>query len=400
MIQKIILFTIAAVLFTGCHTGHEKTRSAGEATHDHDNHGSHDHDHDHDDHGSHDHDHEHTDAISFTKEQAEQIGLTTLTMAPGTFHQVIKTNGHVQAAQGDEATVVATADGTVSFVNPSISEGIPVRAGEAIVTITAKHLQNGDPATKARIEFENARREYQRAETLVEDQIISAKEFEQARLRYETARAAHEALASDMTADGVKVSSPISGYIVERLVGQGEFVSVGQPIATVSRNGRLQLRAEVPEKYYKDLRSVTGANFKTAYNDKVYQLSELNGRLVSYGRTSGESFYLPVTFEFENRGDIVPGSYAEVYLLSTPRDNTLTVPLPSVTEEQGLYFVYLQLDEEHYKKQEVELGQGDGHQVEILSGLKEGDQVVTRGVYQVKLAALGSSIPEGHGHSH
>ena len=96
----------------------------------------------------------------------------------------------------------------------------------------------------------------------------------------------------------------------------------------------------------------------------------------------------------------MPGSYAEVYLLSTPRDNTLTVPLPSVTEEQGLYFVYLQLDEEHYKKQEVELGQGDGHQVEILSGLKEGDQVVTRGVYQVKLAALGSSIPEGHGHSH
>lgn len=169
MIQKIILFTIAAVLFFGCHTGHEKTRPGGEATHEHGNHGSHDHEHDHDDHGSHDHDHEHTDAISFTKEQAEQIGLTTVTMALGTFHQVIKTSGHVQAAQGDEATVVATADGTVSFVNPSISEGIPVRAGEAIVTITAKHLQNGDPATKARIEFETARREYQRAETLVED---------------------------------------------------------------------------------------------------------------------------------------------------------------------------------------------------------------------------------------
>jgi multidrug efflux pump subunit AcrA (membrane-fusion protein) len=72
--------------------------------------------------------------------------------------------------------------------------------------------------------------------------------------------------------------------------------------------------------------------------------------------------------------------------------------VPSITEEQGLNFVYLQLDEEGYKKQEVMLGQNNGERVQILSGLKNGDKVVTKGVYQVKLAATSSVMPEGHAH--
>ena len=54
------------------------------------------------------------------------------------------------------------------------------------------------------------------------------------------------------------------------------------------------------------------------YDNKVYELGELKGRLLSYGKASGgTSFYVPVTFEFDNRGDVIPGSYVEVYLLSS-----------------------------------------------------------------------------------
>jgi multidrug efflux pump subunit AcrA (membrane-fusion protein) len=44
------------------------------------------------------------------------------------------------------------------------------------------------------------------------------------------------------------------------------------------------------------------------------------------------------------------------------------------------------------------LGQNNGERVQILSGLKNGDKVVTKGVYQVKLAATSSVMPEGHAH--
>ncbi|MDR2286682.1 MAG: efflux RND transporter periplasmic adaptor subunit [Prevotellaceae bacterium] len=342
---------------------------------------------------------EHSDEISFTREQAEAIGLETEQVVAGTFTQVIKVSGQIKAAQGDETTIAATSNGVVSFVNPSITEGTAIRAGEAIVSISAKNLQEGDPAVKAKIAYEIAQKEFQRAEELVKDRIISAKEYEQIRLRYETAKTTFDAHASNITAKGVKVTAPVNGYIKNRLVKQGDYVAVGQSIATVTQNRRLQLRAEVSENNFKYLKNINGANFRPAYDNIVYKLSDLNGRLVSFGKTSAEeSFYVPVTFEFDNVGDIIPGSYVEVYLLAVPQNDVISIPVSAVTEEQDLYFVYLQLDDEGYKKQEVTLGQNDGERVLVLSGLNIGDKVVTKGVYQVKLAATSSVMPESHSH--
>ena len=51
-----------------------------------------------------------------------------------------------------------------------------------------------------------------------------------------------------------------------------------------------------------------------------------------------------------------------------------------------------------FRRQEVKLGATDGTRTEIVSGLKAGDRVVTRGATQVRLAANASVIPEGHSH--
>jgi RND family efflux transporter MFP subunit len=388
------------MLFAGCNSGDKNQNPAAKDGHEHSLEDGHNHS---DGHAHEGEDPEaeaaHGDEIPFTRQQAEAVGLQVEEVTPGTFSHVMKTSGQILSAQGDEATIAATSNGIVSFANPSISDGTPIRAGEAIVTVSAKNLPEGDPAAKAKIACETAQKEYQRAEGLVKEQIISAKEFEQARLRYETARTAYEAQSSNVTESGVRVTSPISGYIKSCLVSQGDYVSVGQPIAVVSQNRRLQLRAEVSENYFKSLKSIGSANFQTSYDNTVYKLSDLNGRLLSFGKASGgQSFYIPVTFEFDNIGDIVPGSFVSVYLLSSAQDHVISVPVSSVTEEQGLNFVYLQLDEEGYQKQEVTLGQSNGDRVRILSGLKPGDRVVTRGVYQVKLAAVSSVMPEGHAH--
>lgn len=341
----------------------------------------------------------HADEISFSKQQAEAVGLKTIVVKPTNFSQVIKTSGQIQAAQGDEITIAATANGIVSFVNASITEGTAVRSGEAIVNISAKNLQEGDPNAKARIEYDAAKREFNRAEELIKDKIISAKDFEQIRLRYETAKTVYQAQAGNVTASGVRVTTPISGFVKNRMVNQGEYVSIGQPIATISQNKRLQLRAEVSERYFKDLKGINSANFKMAYDDTVYKLSELNGKLLSFGKASNQSsFYIPVTFEFDNIGDIIPGSFTEVYLLSVPQANSIVIPLSAIAEEQGLYFVYLKVGAEEYKKQEVTLGHDNGDSVLILSGLKNGDEVVIKGTYQVKLAAGSAIVPEGHSH--
>lgn len=350
-------------------------------------------------------DHQHIDdnnaenLIHFTIEQADAAGVTVETISPETFRQVIKTSGQVLSAKGDEATISATANGIVSFSKGNIASGTAVNAGESIVTISSNSLPDGDPIAKAKIAYESALKEFERASNLVKDQIISEKEYEQTRLIYETAKMNYEAQASNYSANGVRVTSSLSGFIKNLYVNVGDYVSVGQPIATISQNRKLQLRAEVSEMYFSDISSINDANFKMAYDNKLYKLSELNGKLLSHGKASeGESFYIPITFEFDNTGNIIPGSFAEIFLLSTPQLDVVSAPVSAITEEQGLYFVYIKIDDEHYIKQEVTLGETDGARVVILSGLEDGDRVVTDGVYQVKLAATPSAIPEGHVH--
>jgi multidrug efflux pump subunit AcrA (membrane-fusion protein) len=123
----------------------------------------------------------------------------------------------------------------------------------------------------------------------------------------------------------------------------------------------------------------------------------MNGRLVSYARSAETDAFIPVTFEFDNTGNgILPGSYIEAFLLTSPLPKTLVVPISSLIEEQGVYSVFLQVDEEGYRKQEVKIGANNGAAVQILKGLTPGDKVVTQAAYQLKLASATSSLPTHH----
>lgn len=372
---------------------HEHGTECSEHSHEGHNHESEDHDHEHEAEAA------HSDEIIFPQAKAEAAGVEVETIQPKTFNQVIKTSGQVLAAQGDETVVVATVSGVVSFKSP-VTDGMSVRQGGQLLVLSSKDMIDGNPVQRAKVAYEIAKKEYERAQGLLESKIVSEKDFNQIKQNYENARISYEAVAKNQTAGGQVITSPMSGFVKSCLVNEGDYVQVGQPLVSITQNRRLFLRAEVSEKYYSYLKNITTANFKTPYDDKVYELPELKGRLLSFGKASGAaSFFVPVTFEFDNRGDVIPGSYVEVYLLSSPMNNVLALPHAALTEEQGLFFVYIQVDEEGYKKQEVTLGADSGKEVQILTGLQPGDKVVTKGAYQVKLASASNAIP-AHSHEH
>lgn len=386
------------------HTGHQHESSEQHAAHKHEHeeghvHGAEPHSHSEDEHTA--SPSPHTDEIIFTKAQAEKTDFKVEEVQPKTFQQVIKTTGQVLPAPGDEAVIVATSNGVVSFNNKRLSEGAAVHKGETVFTIMSKNIAEGDHYSKIKAGYERARAEYQRAESLVKDKIISQREYEAVKLEYENAKIAFDAVSGNRTANGVGVTSPLQGFVKNILVKEGEYITVGQPLATVSQNKRLVLRAEVSEKYYHTLKNINSANFKTPYDNKVYVLSELNGRILSFGKGSNSgSFYIPVSFEFDNKGEVVPGAFVEVFLLAGAQENTLTLPVSALTNEMGVFYVYVQLDEEGYRKQEVTVGGNNGKEVQILKGLHAGDRVVTRGAYQVKMASASGAIPHGHSHEH
>lgn len=360
-------------------------------------------------HKHHDHDaeeehsesgHHHSpDDIILEPQKAQAAGVESSIVHRGTFHDVILVSGSLMAASCDETTIVATVSGVVDHAQ-HISEGMAISQGTTVYHIKSDKLQDGDQAQRARISYLAAKREYDRALPLVQDKIISEKDFNVIRTEYETARLAYEAIGSSTSSRGVAVKSPVSGYMKECKVQDGDYVEVGTPLMVVTRNKHLYLRAEVPVRYYSSLSKITSAKFRTQYSDDIINLQDVGGTLMSSGKSAvSTSSYVPVTFQLDNKGDIVPGSYAEVYLITGERDGVLCVPTTALTEEQGVYYVYIQKDKHSYRKQEVQLGATDGEYTEITSGLKDGQRVVTKGAINVKLAAASNVIP-AHNHNH
>ena len=389
--------------------------------------------------------------IEFSAVQAETAGLRTETVKAGPFSQAVKVSGEILPAQGDEITVVATTSGIVAFSNgltsksaaipasqasgstsqasgsisqpsaqasehsgqaiqPSAQASRPVRtalvpgaritSGSTVAWISSRNMAEGDLALKAKATLDAAAREYERASALVESGAISRKEFEQAQLDYVNARAAYQAYEGRSAEAGVAVKASLTGYVKEVYVNEGDYVNAGQPLLTITRNRLLQLRADVPQKYYAALRNVSDANFRPAYSDETYSIKALGGRLVSAGRSAAGTFYIPAIFEFSNTGDFVPGSYSDIYLIGSREDGIISVPESALLEEQGVYSVFVKVCESEYRKREVRTGRTDGLRREILSGLNEGDEVVTAGTGQVRLASMSGVVPEGHSHNH
>lgn len=414
MKKTIILLMAFCAVLAGCgnhsnHEGHDHGHGVeAHEGHDHDHQG---HSHEGHDHGHEGHNHEaeaheghdhgnggHDGEIVVSLERQKTFGITTETVTAGDFAEVIHTSGQILSAMGDEMTVVAKTSGIISFGR--LTEGSAVGKGSLIATISSKELGGGDQLAKAKAAFEAARKEYERDLQLSKDNIVSESHLDQSRLAYEQAKAEYDALASGTTKDGnVSVTSPLGGFIKKLSVSQGDYVETGTPIAVVSQNRRLRLRADVSEKYYGLISGVKDANFSTSYSDRAYSLKELNGRLLGYGKASGGDYYIPVTFEFDNKGDLIAGSYVDVFLQSSASSKSISVPVSAVVEDQGVHYVFVQEDETCFTKREVRLGQSDGQRVLVKSCLNEGEVVVATGAVQVKLASV-TAVPAGHTHSH
>lgn len=387
----ILLSALAALAFAGCasHTpddGHD--------------HGAEGHDHaaetveeDH---------HDEPGVITLGEEQAAALGLTYEKTTAGPFASVVRTGGSIEAAPGDRSTVIATTSGIVSFGGRRITEGTQVSKGAPFVVLGSAGMVDGNypqQLADARAELAKAEADYARAESLSGNKVVSGADLEAAKLVVDVARRKVAVLSENATKGGKSIVVPQDGYVTSLTVGEGDYVEAGQPLATISANRNLVLRADVPQRYLNETAAVTTANFTTPYDGKTHDLSELGGRLIGSGRavTAGAPT-LPVRFEFQNRGDLTPGSVVEVYLKGAPRANVLTVPTSALTEEQGAHYVYVRTSPGHYMKRPVKTGASDGARIEIVSGLTPGEEVVSVGAYYVRLAGMSTAIPHGHSH--
>jgi len=342
-------------------------------------------------------------AISYLKEQAWKVEFANKAIQRQTFNDIIKTSGQILSAPGDEMIVTAKASGVVVFTGKNTIVGSAVNSGSSLFTISGGDMteSNIDASVKeAKAIYLKAKADYERSKLLVADKIVSEKEHQQVKLQFENAQTAYATVSKNYGSKGLNVPSPMSGFVKNVLVTEGQYVPSGTPLATISKNKKLIVQANVSQNYFSRLSSISSANFKTPQSDVVYNTAALNGRIISYGKSASASTpFIPVTFEIDNAGQLVSGSIIEIYLKSSTIVDALVVPVSSLIEEQGIFYVYVQTGGESFQKREVKLGASDGLNVQVLEGISENERVVTKGGYQIKLSSASGALP-AHGHEH
>jgi biotin carboxyl carrier protein len=201
--------------------------------------------------------------------------------------------------------------------------------------------------------------------------------------------------------EGITVKSTANGFIKHLFVKNGEYVNAGQALLSISKNEKLLITADVQQKYVSVLGQITTANICTSHNQKNVTLEELNGKVLSYGKSTNiDNYLIPVTLQIDNTEFLIPGSFVEVNLKTITTTEAITIPNAALLEEQGNFYVYVQLNPELFEKKEIKLGDSDGIRTEVTQGLKENDRIVSKGAVFIKLSQSTGTLDAHSGHVH
>lgn len=343
-------------------------------------------------------------AVTFTKEQSWQVDFATACPELRPFGQAVQTVAQVQPAVGDVMTIVSRANGIFHYASNNLVEGREIGQGSAIGRIVSDGLADDNLSVKlaeAKNNFETAKQNYERAKTLVDSKIVSQQEFLEVQNLYENTKLVYENLQRNFNGGSASVSAPMGGYITQIFVQNGGYVTVGQPIMVVSKNRNIVLKAEIPQRFASVLPTIADANVENPATGQVQSLSELHGRVLSYSKvTSYDNFMMPITLEINNVSGYTPGAFVKVWFTAQSDGQALVIPKSALIEEQGNYYVFVQLTPELFEKKLVKIGAMDGKSVEVLSGLTDSQRIVTRGAVLVKLAKASGALDPHAGHVH
>ena len=396
-----------------CNHDHNHDHAAHSHNHQHSEGCNHDHNHNHDGHNhnheansqqpaAHSHDHG-EGAINFPIDQQKKIDFEVVEVVTEPLYQVIRTSAQIVPSQESEKILTATTSGIVAFESKDIVQGLEVKSGQVLFSIDNDEMADGSLEIRRQeieADYEKAKADYERKQSLAEDKIISESELLDAKTEYLKAQKYYDNMIQNYPEGKTLHRATISGSVCEILVPNNSYVEAGQPIMTLAQNDKLYLRADVQSKYYPVLKDIKTANVRT--NDGiVYTINELGGRLLSYGKTTDiNNPLIPVTFEIKNNGNLIPGSFVEIFITAESNKMGVMLPNSAIVEEMGIYCVFVQKCSEDFEKRIITKGVTDGSKTQILKGVAAGERVVTKGAVNVKLAQGSAALDPHAGHVH
>lgn len=273
----------------------------------------------------------------------------------------------------EEVNLSFETSGKITDIN--FEEGTHVQKGQLLAKVNDRPLQAQLQRLVAQLKLAEDR--VFRQDALLKRDAVSKEAYEQVKTDLATLNADIESVRAQI--EQTELRAPFDGIIGLRQVSVGTYASPTTIVAKLTKISPLKVEFAVPESYARDVQVGTTLTFSLTGSLNKYEAKV-------YARESSldpETRSLTIRALYPNPSGIMPGRFASITLRKQAFENALAIPSEAIVPEMGKDKVFLY---KNGKAQPVDIVTGirTDALVQAVSGLNEGDTIITSGTQQLR----------------
>lgn len=306
---------------------------------------------------------------------------TSVVAAPVTQEKIEDRISLVGNLQADESVEIKNQiAGVIEEIG--FSEGQAVKQGQMLFMIDASKLKASLSQAQANLGL--AQTTFDRLSTLIKANAISQQEYDQAQSDLQSRKAQIELINAQLKE--AIISATFDGVMGERKVSLGQFVNQGTTLTYLIQQNPMKAEFRIPERFLGQLKEGQGIEVRVAaYPDDSFkgEVYFIDPQVEELTRTALIKAKLP-----NPEGKLKRGMFANLNLIVSTREQALVVPETALIPKSEDVFVFVVDGENKAQMKKVKVGIRLVGKVEILEGLKAGDNVIVEGYQKIGPGSL------------
>ncbi len=272
-----------------------------------------------------------------------------------------------------EVSVVSESNGLIKAVYCDVGDF--VKAGQMIFKVDDELKVANLKLREA--DFENAKKNLERYEALYKEGSATEAQLDGYRLAFKAADA--QLIIAKRQVEDTRIKAPFSGVVTERMVNLGSNVNPGTVVVNLVDVGSLRIKLSITEK---DVFLLKNGD-KAIVTTDVFPETKFSARIKSIGVKGDETHSFPIELQIINNRSLKAGMNVEIEFDKQINRESIVIPRIAIMGGSSAAQVFI-VENNTAKLRSVTTGTESGTNIEILSGLKSGDKVVTSGQVNLK----------------
>ncbi|MFZ2226522.1 MAG: efflux RND transporter periplasmic adaptor subunit [Candidatus Moraniibacteriota bacterium] len=301
----------------------------------------------------------------------KKVDYTLTPVSKGTLTRTISANGEYLSKE--KADISFRISGPLT--NIKVDVGDEVKKGQFLASVDTGTLTDKLEQAKKAVTIQKETLNYQKDK----DDLYTKDQRDAQRAAVKQAESVVDEISRQF--QYAILTSPMSGKVAEKNISIGEIAQAGSPVITIIREDEMRIEAKIPEVDIAGVRVGQKASVKFDAYPENQRFESTITEIDPTPVTVQNVVYYVVKMQVENPdAGLRYGMNCTIYDQTNRKDNALIIPRGVIEKEGNKKFVTILTDAEKktVEKREVQTGlEGDDGMVEVVSGLKEGDQMAT-----------------------